>query len=221
MTHANSCAALASDLSPYLDGELSTERRCELLRHLQSCDHCAARLRQLRAVSAELRQLPAPAPPRYLALRLRVRASHYAARHEQIEFWQMRLQNWARALAVPVVAGVLGAVCVFALFFGPMGHTALAAAAVADVPLPLSAPPRLVNLAPVEVNRPLLIEADIDSLGRVDGYRVLAGPHDPALIERLNNALLMTVFRPATILGEATPGQVLLSFDTVTVHVRG
>lgn len=215
------CASLEADLSPYMDGELTTARRCEVMRHLQECDGCATRMREMAAVSAELHRLPAPPPPRNMALRLRVAASHHAGRHQQIEYWEMRFQAWCRAMAVPVLAGVMGAVCIFALMFGPMGHSALTAAAVADVPLPLSSPPQLLNPEPLIVAQPLLIEADVDSLGRVDGYRVLAGPHDADLISRLNNALLMSVFRPATVLGEPTSGQVLLSFDTVTVHVRG
>lgn len=215
------CARIEAELSAYLDGELATDRRCTVLRHLEQCGECAARAHQMRLVSDQIRQLPAPAAPRHLALRLRVSASHYAVRSQRLEFWQLRLQALFRAMAVPVLAGTMGAVCLFAFMFGSVSRSVMAAAAIADVPLPLSAPPRLINPAELDVSRPLLIQVDIDSLGRVDGYRVLSGPQDPEVISRLNNALLLSVFQPATILGEPTSGRVLLSFDTVTVHVGG
>lgn len=215
------CRRARADLSAHLDGELAEPTRLRLRRHLDACADCRAREEQLRAVGAALRALPAPSASPYLSLRLRVLASQFGARRKVLTYWRLRGESWLRAMLVPVSAGMLAAVCFFAFMFGSVGHSVVAATAVADVPLPLSSPAQLLNPAVLDVSQPLLVQADIDSLGRVDGYRVLSGPRSSAVITKLNNALLLSVFKPATILGEPTPGRVLISYDTVTVRVRG
>mgnify|MGYP001554548603 CR=1 FL=1 len=66
---------------------------------------------------------------------------------------------------------------------------------------------------------PVVIDAQIDAQGRVYGYRVVSGSTDPAVIQRLNNQLLLSVFRPArTMFGQPTTGSVLVSFGTVDVR---
>jgi len=67
---ARSCARVRGDLSPYLDGELSTERERAVERHLAECAACARHLQELRALAQGLRRLPRPAVPRDLACQI-------------------------------------------------------------------------------------------------------------------------------------------------------
>jgi anti-sigma factor RsiW len=214
------CHSVRRQLSGFLDGELPLAERCALIRHLQDCSACAARFQAYRAIASTLATLPAEPAPAGLALRLRVSSSHAAARGEFLGYWRWRLTTAARALAVPATAGMMGALCLFAFMYGSVGRTLVANAAVADVPLPLSSPARMVRPADVNVNAPVLVLADIDAQGQADGYRILSGPRSPAVIARLNDALLLTEFRPATVLGERVPGRLLISYTTVNVRGR-
>ncbi|MGH9534321.1 MAG: anti-sigma factor family protein [Terriglobales bacterium] len=214
------CGIVRRQLSVFLDGELPLARRCALMRHLQACPDCAARLEAYRVLSGAVGRLAPVAPPRDLALRLRVASSHFALGNEFLGYWRLRLGAAIAALAVPATAGIMGALCLFAFMYGSVSRSHLANAAVADVPLPLSAPAGVIRLADVNVNARVLVLADIDAQGQADGYRILAGPRTPAVIARLNDALLLTQFRPAQVLGERVPGRLLIRYSTVDVRSR-
>lgn len=57
-----------SDLSAYLDQELSAARRQKVEEHLHGCPACQARLAELRTLKQTLRSLPEAAAPRSFAL---------------------------------------------------------------------------------------------------------------------------------------------------------
>ncbi|MGH9489153.1 MAG: anti-sigma factor family protein [Terriglobales bacterium] len=215
-----SCGRVRRQLSAFLDGELPLAQRCALMRHVQDCPECAGRLEAYRSVSQAVGMLVPLAPPAGLALRLRVAGSHAAARQQWLDYWRMRLINSVRAVAVPATAGMMGALCLFAFMYGSVGRTVVANAAVADVPLPLSSPAQMINPANVGVSAPLLVLANIDAQGQADGYRILSGPRTPTVIAQLNDALLLSEFQPAEVLGERVAGQVLIRYSTVDVRGR-
>lgn len=214
------CGHVRRQLSAFLDGELPLVQRCALMRHLEQCSDCHQRLEAYRAVSAAVGMLAPAVPPRQLALRLRVAGSHYAARRVGLDYWRMRITAGFRALAVPATAGVMGALCLFAFMYGSVSRTMVAGAAVADVPLPLSSPAQMIRPAAVTVNAPVLVLADIDAQGQADGYKIISGPRSPEVISRLNDALLLSEFQPAEVLGERVPGRVLIRYSTVDVRSR-
>ena len=57
-----------ADLSAYLDGELSPERKRQLEEHLRSCDGCSRKLDALRTLAAALREMPESPLPRSFTL---------------------------------------------------------------------------------------------------------------------------------------------------------
>jgi hypothetical protein len=64
----------------------------------------------------------------------------------------------------------------------------------------------------------VVVEAFVNANGRVEDYRILSGPQDAHdLLPQLNNALIFTVFRPATSLGRPTSGRAVLSFSKINV----
>jgi hypothetical protein len=64
----------------------------------------------------------------------------------------------------------------------------------------------------------LVIEAYIDSNGRVEDYRVLSNPEQTQdLPTQVKNMLIFTTFRPATSMGRPTPGTAVLSFSRISV----
>jgi hypothetical protein len=64
----------------------------------------------------------------------------------------------------------------------------------------------------------LVIEAYVDSRGRVEDYRILSNPKDAtALLPQVKNMLIFTTFRPATSMGRPTTGRAVLSFSKISV----
>lgn len=89
-----------------------------------------------------------------------------------------------------------------------------------DVPLHLSTKPRLKSMAPFSFKTAepgLFVEIDVDERGHIVDFRVLKGPHDPALIATLRNLLLFTRFTPATSFGIPRHGTVVFHFRSVSV----
>ncbi len=212
-----SCGFDRTQLSPYLDGELGVNESCQVLRHVESCADCRRYLEQLRCLGEGLRALPAAPMPVNLALRLRVAASHSAADMRPSGYWSMRLREAFRAMAVPAVAGMMGACCLFGLIFGSVdvNHTLFTRG---DVPLSVNTPPEVLRMDGANIGGAVTVEATVDPSGRVEDYRILSGSHDPRVISRLNNALLFSVFKPAMQSGTPTTGQVLLSYDSIRVR---
>jgi hypothetical protein len=63
----------------------------------------------------------------------------------------------------------------------------------------------------------ILVEAVIDSHGRVQDYRVLNPAGESELSPEMKNALIFTRFRPATSFGLPISGRVVISFSNINV----
>ncbi len=210
------CHDMQEPLSAYLDRELNADQSCAVWRHVENCPGCARQLAQMRALQEELRSLPTSPLPPFLGLRLRVAASRYSVRAERFEYLKMRMQGLVRALAVPAVAGMMGAVCLIGPLWGGLARGIIPTGP--DVPLGSASPARVAWSPAVNLDEPVVLEASVDALGRVNGYRVLSGAASPKLIAQLNNQLLMTIFQPATSDGRPTASRVLMQFDSVRVR---
>ncbi len=105
-----------------------------------------------------------------------------------------------------------------------MGFSALPLQAGSpDVPLMLYTAPQLQQSAfgmtmDSLKDDSLVIEAYVDSNGRVEDYRVLSNPQQTKdLPPQVKNMLIFTTFRPATSMGRPTPGRAVLSFSKISV----
>jgi hypothetical protein len=64
----------------------------------------------------------------------------------------------------------------------------------------------------------LVIEAYVDSNGRVSDYRILSNPgQEQDLPVQVKNMLIFTTFRPATLMGHPTAGRAVMSFSKINV----
>jgi hypothetical protein len=92
-----------------------------------------------------------------------------------------------------------------------------------DVPLMLNTAPQLQQSAFGTAmdsisDDSLVIEAYVDSNGRVQDDRVLSNPQDTkGLPSQVKNMLIFSTFRPATSMGRPTVGRAVLSFSMVRV----
>jgi hypothetical protein len=73
---------------------------------------------------------------------------------------------------------------------------------------------------PIETRHeaPILVDAKVDMRGRVYDYTILDGPSDAAVRLRVEQNLLSSVFRPATVFGVPVDGHVMLTYAGVSVR---
>ncbi len=220
------CAQAKPLFSPYLDGAVTGKQMHDLSCHLESCDHCRQHyvsLRRTQQVLARIRPRKAPAD---LALKLQVAISQEVAqsRRRYLDGVQVRLQNALNVFMVPATAGLSAAVVIFVVL---MGFMAPLQADHSDVPLMLHTAPQLQQSAFGSAldsinDDSLVIEAYVDSKGRVQDYRILSDSKegDPLLPQLKKNMLIFTTFttfRPALSMGRPTTGRAILSFSRVSV----
>jgi hypothetical protein len=73
---------------------------------------------------------------------------------------------------------------------------------------------------PVQNGRevPVLVDAKVNTRGMVYDYTILDGPPDPAVRLRVEQNLLSSVFKPATVFGVPVDGHVMVTYTGVSVR---
>src|SRR5881397_292611 len=216
------CAQAKSLFSPYLDGAVTGAQMHAISRHLQFCALCRREYISLQQTQQLLAKVGSRKAPSDLALKLRVAVSQEAAhsRRPLLHFF-VRLENALNAFMVPATAGLATAVVIFILL---MGFLAPLQADNPDVPLMLYTAPQLQQAAFGTAldsisDDSLVIEAYVDSNGRVQDYRILSNPTEAkSLLPQVKNMLIFTTFRPATSMGRPTSGKAVLSFSKISVR---
>jgi hypothetical protein len=191
---------------------------------LDSCAGCQSRYVSLRQSQRLLTKVGRRRAPEDLSLRLRLAISREVAQARRPYFHDLRIriENAVQAFMVPATAGLATAVVIFGFL---MGFLALPLQADnSDVPLMLNTAPQLQQSAfgtALEsiADDSLVIEAYVDSNGRVQDYRVLSSPQDAKDLSPQVKIMLteFTTFRPATSMGRPTVGRAVLSFSMVRV----
>jgi anti-sigma factor RsiW len=64
----------------------------------------------------------------------------------------------------------------------------------------------------------VVVEAYVNSAGRVYDYRIISGPNTAASRAQIENLLLFSVFEPARVFGEPVRGVAVLSFSGISVQ---
>jgi len=211
------CVEIRSHFSDYVDDLCTQEDRKSIRYHLSFCDVCREQLEQWEAVGEELRALPRRQVPPDLALRLRVQLSRRLHKTPLTALW-VRLENCLKPLLIPATGGVLTAVISFCLMMGSGGVPANNGP---DVTVELIQPARVQQLAPMDFNtgeNGLVLVTQVNAEGRAKGYRVLSGQGSPELMQHLDRMIYFSVFRPATMFGKPTDGEVVLSLRRITVR---
>ncbi len=217
------CADAKPLLSSYIDTAMSGREMCDISEHLDGCTECSEEIRLLIATQRAVAALGRKQAPSDLALKLRVMASQEIAARQRrpLDALVLHWQNAIHAFMVPATAGMLSAVIIFGLLIGMLVPVQLQASN--DVPTTLYTPPEL-SFSPFGFEMgaaadSLVIEAYIDSNGRVQDYRILSAPAEAqAIMPELKNMLLFTTFRPATSFGQPTNGRAILTFSGINVR---
>lgn len=143
------------------------------------------------------------------------------SRKSRFDSIRVRFENVFNAFMVPATAGMVSAVIIFGLLIGVL-YPGQIMPGVNDVPILVYTPPELTSSPFGEMSTlnadSLVVEAYVDSNGRVQDYRILAAPENAKdLVSEVNRMLIFTTFRPATAYGRPTSGWAVLSFAKVNV----
>jgi Putative zinc-finger len=222
-----SCVKNRSYFSAYLDGAVPGKRMQEIARHLESCADCTQEFSTLRSMQQSLASLGPVKVPADLGLKLRLAISHEQAQRKASWFDTVSLKwdNAVRPMLVQVSAGFAGAVVLVGGIALLLGMVAVPEPVMAnDEPLGAITVPHYLYSAvdPRAIvtshDTVIVVEALVNSQGRVYDYNIVSGPTDPAVRSQVVDQLLESVFEPASVFGAPVRGQVVLTFSGISVH---
>jgi len=221
-----SCLKIRKMFSAYLDGAVSGREMQALSSHLDGCRACSCEFEAWRGVQQALGSVGPVKAPEDLGLRLRLAISHEAARR-QGRWWHGVTSRWDNVLKPTLLqasAGFAGSVVLLGSLALLIGVVAAPQPVMAnDEPLgALTSPHYLYSSAHVEPTMPadatIVVEANVNSAGRVYEYKIVSGPTDLATQAQVRDQLMLQVYEPARAFGEPVRGQVLVTFSGVSVR---
>jgi hypothetical protein len=217
------CAQTRPLLSAYLDGAVAGTQMRAIHQHLEGCPKCEQEFSALVQTQQLLAKVARRKAPADLPLKLRLAISREAAGSSPtyVTVLSLRLQHVLEAFMVPAMVGLVAAVALFAIF---LGFSSLPLqASNSDVPLMLYTAPQIqesafgMSFGSIKQDS-LVIEAYVDSRGRIEDYRVLSNPEAGSDVpSEVKNMLIFTTFRPAMSMGVPTSGKAVMSFSKVSV----
>jgi len=221
------CQKCQSSFSAYLDGAVSGKQMQRIAQHLDTCSACAREFAALRTMQRSLATLGSAKAPADLGLRLRLAISHEQARKKSswLETLSLKWDNAIRPMLVQVSAGFAGTVLLIGSIGLLLGMVAAPEPVMAnDEPLAgMTAPHYLYSpVSPRAIvtdhDSVIVVEAYVNSVGRVYDYKIVSGPEDPAVHGQIVDQLMMSVYEPASVFGTPVRGRVVLTFSGVSVH---
>jgi hypothetical protein len=221
------CKKYQSSFSAYLDGAVSGKQMQRIARHLEDCPGCAQEFSALRAMQQSLAVLGPAKAPADLGLRLRLAISHEQARRRTnwLETLGVKWDNAIRPMLVQVSAGLAGTVILIGGIGLLLGMVAAPEPVMAnDEPLgAMTAPHYLYSpVSPHAIvtdhDSVIVVEAYVNSQGRVYDYNIVSGPDDPAVNGQIVDQLMMSVYEPASVFGTPVRGRVVLTFSGISVR---
>lgn len=224
-TSKTECAVVRSGFSAYLDGAISGVEMAAISGHLERCEACATEFSAWREVQQSLVELGPAAPPARLQSRLRAALAVERERGAHLTFSRRALLLWKNSLAPLALrlSGGLAATVILAGGLSWMFGAPIVVQANDDAMTHLVAPRYLYSQVPpdpIKTSRdtPIVVEAMIDSKGRVYDYAILAGPQDKEVLMRVENNLLGSIFKPASMFGVPVRGHVVMTYTGVSVR---
>ena len=219
------CLQVQAAFSLYLDGELTGVEMARVANHLGQCSRCANEFKGWRTVQSALGELgPAKAPSR---LQVQLRTA-LAAERELGSFLSTSgklARIWRTSVAPLALQGAGGLLAAALLLTGVLRMVApsMAVQANDDELAHLIGPHYLYSQVPpepIQTGRevPILVDAKVDTRGRVYDYTIVDGPKDDSVRLRVEQNLLSNVFRPATVFGVPVYGHVMLTYTGVSVR---
>ena len=233
------CTVIQASFSAYLDGAVSGHEMQEIARHLEgtfgdehampACADCAREFAAWRMTQDALAALRPAKPPADLGLKLRLAISRENASRGSrlLDRLELAWDNGFRPALMQISAGVAATAVLVGsiLFLLGLGLVATPQAVLAnDEPLRgITAPHYLYSTTsprPIITDHEtaIVVEALVDSTGRVYDYTIVSGPQDDAVRTQLVNQLLGSVFQPASVFGVPVRSRVVLTYAGIDVR---
>ena len=227
------CEQIQARLSDYMDGAVTGREMQTMAEHLDGsetiagCVACAGELAAWRMTQSSLARLGPAKAPADLALRLRLAVSHEKARRESrlLDRVSLAWQNALRPALLQVSSGLAASIVLLGTMLTLMNTVGAPPTVQADdEPLGAVTQPhfRYSTIGEEGVmtphDSPIVVEASIDTAGRVYDYRIVEGPRDEATRRQLVDQLLNSVFEPASAFGVPIRGHVVLTYSGVLVR---
>jgi hypothetical protein len=221
------CQKCQSSFSAYLDGAVNGQQMQQIANHLESCADCSREFAALRNMQQSLAVLGPAKAPADLGLRLRLAISHEQARRKSnwLDTLSLRWDNVVRPMLVQVSAGFAGAVILVGGIGLLLGMVAVPAPVMAnDEPLGAMTSPHYLysTVSPSAIvtdhDSVIVVEAYVNSQGRVYDYHIVSGPENPAVNTQVVDQLLTSVYEPASVFGVPVRGRVVLTFSGISVR---
>lgn len=221
----SACGPIRAEFSDYLDGAVTGVAMAAIAEHLDGCDECSREFENWRAVQQSLAELGPAAPPGRLQAQLRQAIAMERERGTHLSVPGKFLMAWKSWLA-PAALRFSGALIAAMVLLGGLGWmfgAPLAVQANDDNLAHLVGPRYLYSQVPpqpvtLDRDSPIMVEAKVDTNGRVYDYSIIAGPSDPGVRLQVEQNLLASVFKPATLFGTPVRGHVVLTYTGVSVR---
>ena len=233
------CAAIQANFSSYLDGAISGHEMQEISHHIEgfddrvsgkriaACQPCAHEFAAWRLTQDAISTLRPAKPPSDLALKLRLAISRERAMRGSrlLDRLALTWDNAVRPFVLQVSAGFAGSVELVGSIMLLLGMVAAPQPVLAnDEPLgAVTAPHYLYSTVSSGTivtahGTAIVVEASIDTAGRVYDYTIVAGPQDEAVRTQVADQLLGSVFEPASAFGVPIRGRVIVTFFGISVR---
>ena len=220
-----SCQKCQSSFSAYLDGDVSGKQMQKIAKHLEDCADCSQDFASLRATQRILSTVGQAKAPADLGLRLAISHEHSKRKSSWIDTISLKWDNAVRPLLLQVSAGFAGAVMLVGSIALLLGLVAAPEPVMAnDEPLGAMTSPHYlyssVNPHAILTDHDgvIVVEASVNSDGKVYDYRIVSGPESPAVQSQVVDQLLTSVFQPASVFGAPVRGRVVLTFSGISVR---
>lgn len=218
------CTETRKSFSGYLDGAISGREMHSVAAHLEACEGCKGEFAAWRGMQRLLASIGPVKVPADLRLRLRLAVSHEAIRRQRRRnSLSMRWTNFFRPVLLQLASGLAGAMLLVGGFSALVGVVPEAVLAN-DEPLGAATMPHYLYSAvqqqPILTpdDSTIVVQADVNSEGRVYQWTILSGPQDEKTMTAVNDELMLQVYEPARVFGEPVRGRVLVTFSGVVVH---
>jgi len=219
------CEAIRAEFPDYLDGAVSGVAMAAIGEHLDACPSCSDDFESLLGVQQSLAGLGPAQPPARLQAQLRQaidiereRGTHLSPFNRLAFAWD----TWLASAALRATGGFAATILLIGAL-GWMFSAPLAVQANDDNMAQLISPRFSYSQVPpqpiaMDHDTPVMVEAKVDTSGRVYDYAILAGQLDQAARLQVEQNLLSSVFKPATLFGTPVRGQVILTYTGVSVR---
>ena len=227
MNPISPCQEIQSMFSAYLDGAVSGRRMHTIAAHLEACAFCNNEFLALRSMQRSLADLGPLKPPADLGMKLRIAISHERARRSSswLDSLSLKWQNAIRPIVLQASAGFAGTILLLGSVILLLGIVAAPEPVMAnDEPLGALTSPHYLYSAvmprPIVSNRDttIVVEAFVNSAGRVYDYKIVSGPEDPIVQIQIEDQLLLSVFEPARVFGAPIRGRAVVTFSGISVQ---